>query len=203
MTGWSPVVHLRDVTRVCTHLTRAEIEYTLDGLMSLVDKSTFDTLLTELLFDPIDIAESTIVKLRLADGYWISFTNEELWILYYSSVCYTDDEFGLSDVFKRANRPIEVVEQTAHHLGCRGPDWREQRELVRERAQDECEFCGENEMDLDTHHRISFRRFNTFEEANQIENLVVVCKPCHRRIESGSGYTPSRQRQERSKVEWL
>jgi DEAD/DEAH box helicase domain-containing protein len=76
-----------------------------------------------------------------------------------------------------------------------GPNWQEQREQVRKRDGYRCVRCGAPEApnrQHDVHHLTPFRTFgyvaglNThYQAANRIENLVLVCRTCHRRLEAG------------------
>ena len=76
-----------------------------------------------------------------------------------------------------------------------GPDWQEQRAKTRERDGYCCAECGAAEgsgRQHDVHHRIPFRVFNYIpglnrndREANRLENLVLLCRRCHHRLEAG------------------
>ncbi len=80
-----------------------------------------------------------------------------------------------------------------------GPNWQEQRQRVRARDHYRCTQCGAHERDPtgsgrqhDVHHLVPFRTFGyvagfneNYREANRLENLVLVCRTCHRRLESG------------------
>jgi DEAD/DEAH box helicase domain-containing protein len=76
-----------------------------------------------------------------------------------------------------------------------GPNWQEQRQRVRARDHYRCTQCGTHEppgRQHDVHHLIPFRTFGyvagfneKYREANRLENLVLVCRTCHRRLESG------------------
>jgi DEAD/DEAH box helicase domain-containing protein len=67
-----------------------------------------------------------------------------------------------------------------------GPDWPAQRNRVRARDGYRCQICGAPEQGRqhDVHHKLPFRRFATAREANQLSNLVTLCRACHRRAES-------------------
>lgn len=75
-----------------------------------------------------------------------------------------------------------------------GPNWREQRQKVRERDEFRCTRCGKPEApnhQHDVHHLTPFREFGyvpgfneNYKEANRLDNLVTVCKACHRAIET-------------------
>lgn len=72
-----------------------------------------------------------------------------------------------------------------------GPNWTETREEVLERDGRECIRCGvsnETHKDrydcgLDIHHEIPIREFSDVSEANDLDNLVTLCRKCHNRIE--------------------
>jgi DEAD/DEAH box helicase domain-containing protein len=76
-----------------------------------------------------------------------------------------------------------------------GPNWQEQRRKVRARDGYRCTQCGAPEQpgrQHDVHHLIPFRVFGympgineAYREANRLDNLVLVCRNCHRRLESG------------------
>jgi len=80
-----------------------------------------------------------------------------------------------------------------------GPNWQAQRRQVRARDGYRCTQCGAPEPQAasrarqhDVHHLAPFRTFGYvpgFNEnyliANRLENLVLVCRTCHRRLESG------------------
>ncbi len=66
-----------------------------------------------------------------------------------------------------------------------GPNWPSQRDQTRVRDQYRCQNCGAPEQGRahDVHHKIPFRTFNSYRQANQLANLVTLCRPCHRRAE--------------------
>ncbi len=75
-----------------------------------------------------------------------------------------------------------------------GPNWQEQRARVRARDHYRCTRCGTPELpdhQHDVHHLIPFRTFgyvrgiNEHDKlANQLSNLVLVCRTCHQRLET-------------------
>jgi len=75
-----------------------------------------------------------------------------------------------------------------------GPNWETQRQLVRVRDRYRCTQCGAPEpagREHDVHHLTPFRTFGyvrgrneNYLLANRLENLVLVCRTCHRRLES-------------------
>ena len=76
-----------------------------------------------------------------------------------------------------------------------GPDWQKQRARTRARDGYRCAECGAPEEDRrqhDVHHRIPFRAFGYIQglnrndrEANRLDNLVLLCRRCHQRLEIG------------------
>ncbi len=76
-----------------------------------------------------------------------------------------------------------------------GPDWQAQRARTRERDGYRCAECGAAETrnhQHDVHHRVPFRVFNYIPGlnrndrlANRLENLVLLCRRCHYRLEAG------------------
>jgi DEAD/DEAH box helicase domain-containing protein len=77
--------------------------------------------------------------------------------------------------------------------GDRGPNWEEQRTQARARDGYRCRHCGAPERPNrahDVHHIEPFRTFgyvrggnDRYLVANRLENLVTLCRSCHRRVE--------------------
>jgi len=67
-----------------------------------------------------------------------------------------------------------------------GPNWDQQRNLARQRDRFICQLCGIPEKNIPhhVHHKIPFRQFPSFEQANRLENLITLCPACHRKAES-------------------
>jgi DEAD/DEAH box helicase domain-containing protein len=75
----------------------------------------------------------------------------------------------------------------------RGPNWEAQRNRARARDGRRCRHCGVAERPNrahDVHHIEPFRNFgyvrgqnDQYLEANRLENLVTLCRSCHRRVE--------------------
>ncbi|MBK5107349.1 MAG: DEAD/DEAH box helicase [Anaerolineales bacterium] len=67
-----------------------------------------------------------------------------------------------------------------------GPNWKQQRDLTRERDGFRCQVCNrieENQVHH-VHHKIPFRQFASIGEANRLDNLITLCPSCHRRVET-------------------
>lgn len=67
-----------------------------------------------------------------------------------------------------------------------GPNWQKQRDLARARDGYTCQNCGLRETDrqLHVHHKIPFRNFTSWEQANQLDNLITLCPTCHKLAEA-------------------
>lgn len=67
-----------------------------------------------------------------------------------------------------------------------GPGWPAQRDRARARDGYRCQICGTPETDRahDVHHKRPFRTFDSYQTANQLSNLVTLCRTCHRRAEA-------------------
>ena len=78
-----------------------------------------------------------------------------------------------------------------------GPNWREQRNRARARDGYRCTRCGAPEppdRQHDVHHLRPFREFGyvpgqneAYLEANALENLITLCRRCHRAVEAAQG----------------
>lgn len=66
-----------------------------------------------------------------------------------------------------------------------GPNWPACRDQARARDGYRCQICGAAEQGQahDVHHKIPFRAFGSYREANRLSNLVTLCRSCHRRAE--------------------
>ena len=67
-----------------------------------------------------------------------------------------------------------------------GPNWEQQKARARERDEFTCQICGtpEDGRAHDVHHKIPFRSFASYKQANRLENLITLCPNDHRRAES-------------------
>ena len=76
-----------------------------------------------------------------------------------------------------------------------GPNWDAVREQVRSRDHFRCTQCGAGEppgRQHDVHHLVPFRTFGYvpgvnehYRQANRLDNLILVCRTCHQRLEGG------------------
>jgi DEAD/DEAH box helicase domain-containing protein len=97
----------------------------------------------------------------LTTGYWISLSEETV--------------TSLRDQGLWTNDPNRY-----------GPNWENQKAQARARDGYRCQVCGipEEGRAHDVHHKIPFRAFGSYEEANRLHNLVTLCPACHRRAEA-------------------
>jgi 5-methylcytosine-specific restriction endonuclease McrA len=70
-----------------------------------------------------------------------------------------------------------------------GPSWRPARRAAWKRDKESCRTCGRSSAELGerptVHHVIAFKKFgrDRHEEANDLNNLVALCRPCHMKTE--------------------
>lgn len=67
-----------------------------------------------------------------------------------------------------------------------GPNWKQQKLMVKERDQHKCQNCGASETVIphQVHHKVPFRQFASYLQANELSNLITLCPKCHRLAES-------------------
>jgi len=90
------------------------------------------------------------------------------------------------------------IEDANHPYRC-GEGWTQGRRETLERDDYTCRACGMTDEEhreiydrgLDVHHVVPLRKFETKRKANDPENLVTACVPCHKRYE-GYPVFPSR-----------
>jgi DEAD/DEAH box helicase domain-containing protein len=66
-----------------------------------------------------------------------------------------------------------------------GPNWDQMRNLARARDNYRCQICQRPEEGRahPVHHKVPFRTFPSYVEANRLDNLITLCPECHRRVE--------------------
>ena len=88
----------------------------------------------------------------------------------------------------------ENVVGSDHHQWKGGPinygqSWWRIRRAARRRDDYECQACGRNKDDLgrnpDVHHLTPVREFDSVEQAHTMDNVVTLCRSCHRGVEEG------------------
>lgn len=67
------------------------------------------------------------------------------------------------------------------HDEYRGENWAAQRRKTLDRDSHRCQVCGVKSNIV--HHKTPFRYFSDPIEANQLSNLMTVCKSCHMKLE--------------------
>ena len=106
--------------------------------------------------EPLDLPATDL----MTTGYWLSLSEETL--------------ARLREAGMWTNDPNNY-----------GPNWLQLRDRVRARDKYTCQVCGavEATRQHDVHHKVPFRAFSSFVEANRLENLVTLCPSCHRKAE--------------------
>jgi len=73
----------------------------------------------------------------------------------------------------------------------RGDNWEEQRLKAILRDQARCQNCRKpahvlprGYVDLCVHHIVRYGDFDSYEEANRVDNLVTLCRSCHCKVEN-------------------
>lgn len=71
-------------------------------------------------------------------------------------------------------------------VGYRGESWNRWRKKIRERDENICQNCGEESTgkNLDVHHIVPVREFETPDKANFEENLCQLCDSCHTKFDN-------------------
>jgi transposase len=67
-----------------------------------------------------------------------------------------------------------------------GSNWQEKRDEAYERDNGTCQVCseaGDGDRRLDVHHIRPVRMYDTPEKANVLDNLITLCRQCHRKWE--------------------
>ena len=106
--------------------------------------------------EPLDLPHTDLIT----TGYWVSLSEETI--------------SRLREAGMWTNDPNNY-----------GPGWAQVRDRVRARDKYTCQVCGavETNRQHDVHHKVPFRAFPSFMEANRLENLVTLCPSCHRKAE--------------------
>jgi DEAD/DEAH box helicase domain-containing protein len=106
--------------------------------------------------EPLDLPPTDL----MTTGYWVSLSEETISRLREAGVW--------------SNDPNNY-----------GPGWMQIRDRARARDKYTCQVCGAVEVNRqhDVHHKIPFRAFTSFVEANRLENLTTLCPSCHHKVE--------------------
>jgi len=103
-----------------------------------------------------------------------------------------DDTTELTDDSGKRGDAGEKDRYTAYY----GTDWQDARARVLERDDHQCRGCGLTDDEhrrqdglfgdgLHIHHVQPARDFDSYDEANELSNLVALCADCHRQAENG------------------
>lgn len=107
------------------------------------------------------------------------YTEKEIQSKFCSATCRSNWDLETFD------EPFELVLEGRPEY--RGGNWKSQSQKARARDTYCCQGCGITEerlgRQLDVHHKVPFRLFESPVEANQLDNLICVCPSCHKRLE--------------------
>ncbi len=103
------------------------------------------------------------------------------------------------EIAPEVQQALEVAGLWFDSVNDYGPNWQTQRAAVRARDHYRCSVCGAAEppgREHDVHHKIPFRTFgyvpglnDFYLLANRLENLMLLCRACHRRLETAGRLT--------------
>lgn len=85
----------------------------------------------------------------------------------------------LSGVFSKENNPT----WRGGNADYRGPNWQQQRKKALERDGYACVTCGRQDQ-LTVNHKMPFRLFASYIDANQLTNLETLCRGCHSKADN-------------------
>lgn len=81
-------------------------------------------------------------------------------------------------------KPMNYTGSSVFHQGYRGANWAAQRSAARKRDNNTCQVCGT--YSIVVHHIKKYSSFNgDYISANQLSNLIVLCRKHHIKIERG------------------
>ncbi|MCO8244042.1 MULTISPECIES: HNH endonuclease [unclassified Haladaptatus] len=73
--------------------------------------------------------------------------------------------------------------------------WWRIRQQALERDARTCQQCGKTESEIgqtpDVHHIIRLREFDNPQEAHRLDNVITLCRSCHRNVEEGNTTLPN------------
>lgn len=91
-----------------------------------------------------------------------------------------------SIIYSGENSPTWKGGKSHHYVG----GFWTARNIARERDNYSCQRCGITEdeygQQMSVHHIINYREFDDKDEANELDNLICLCEPCHRFIHSNA-----------------
>lgn len=94
--------------------------------------------------------------------------------------------FAASGIFSGSKHP----NWRGGHTNTRGANWKAQSNLARQRDSNSCQICGKQSIKPrhPVHHIKPFKEFGieNYEVANELSNLITLCKSCHQKVERGT-----------------
>jgi len=184
--GQAYLVDELDLAQHIAQLRQADVDYytqpRLETTVQLLDK-----------LDEIEVRGATKAHGEIAVTSRVTGFRKVKW--------FTQEQLSLGEV---SLPPTELVttgywvalsEETVAHLREQGlwssdpndygPNWLAQRDRARVRDGYRCQACGalEEGPSHHVHHKTPFRAFASYQQANQLSNLVTLCPRCHHRVE--------------------
>jgi len=100
-----------------------------------------------------------------------------------SSFCSAECQLDwMHDTYRGEDHPRHV----SHTTGWYGPEWEDIRAEIHDRDGHSCVVCGaerDETPQLDVHHIVPYRKFESNEEAHSKDNLITLCRSCHSKYE--------------------
>lgn len=101
-----------------------------------------------------------------------------------------EQKFCSRDCMSLAIRGKNSPSWRGGHSSKRGENWNKQRRLAYERDQGRCQHCGKSHKEghrrFDIHHIRPYHSFNgDYLAANDLTNLITLCRKCHKQAEYG------------------
>lgn len=165
--------NLRVTEIVAVHLTSDESRDLEAGLRNLNPGGTGLEMVMQKVQSPEEHAKRILRQLN--GGGWLELSNPEVHVAMHAVV---GVNYELVERFRDASKSLERMDAAAHYPSYRGADWSEAREAALRNAEFSCAECGETDS-LHVHHQIPYRLFNTAADANDADNLEVLCASCH------------------------
>lgn len=102
-----------------------------------------------------------------------------------SNFCSKDCMYEHSSANRRG---IDNPNWSGGHIDNYGPNWHRQKRKAIKRDKSTCQVCGYKsggDIILDVHHITPAKTFTDFELANNLSNLITLCRICHMKVEKG------------------
>ena len=193
--GQSYVVERLDLDESIAHVRAVEVDHYTDALAET--EVTVLTTPDQRVHQGAQVAHGDLRVTHQVMGYRRvkRFTHETLGVFPLDYPPRINETSGYwFSVLPETQAALEASGEWRDSVNDYGPNWAEQRRRVRERDGYRCTQCGAPEppgRQHDVHHLRPFRTFGYvpglnehYRLANQLSNLVLVCRTCHQRLEA-------------------